>query len=65
MSLANDVKMSRKTGHFLENIILGHFGALLGVVLPTTHSSKKKGHGCVVKVNSYQFGYNKFHAIVT
>ena len=34
--------MSRKNGHFLENIVLGYFGALLGVALPTTHSSKKK-----------------------
>ena len=42
MSLANDVKMSRKNGHFLENIVLGHFGALLGFALPTTHSSKKR-----------------------
>ena len=34
--------MSGKNGHFLENIVLGYFGALLGVALPTTHSSNKK-----------------------
>ena len=30
MSLANDVKMSRKNGHFLENIVLGHFWRAVG-----------------------------------
>ena len=30
MSLANDVKTSRKNGHFLENIVLGHFWRSVG-----------------------------------
>ena len=39
MSLANDIKMSRKNGHFLENIVLGHFWRSVGrcpAHLPTT-----------------------------
>jgi len=65
MSLANDVKISRKNGHFVENIVLGLFRRTVGRC-PAHHLLvKKKEHGCFVKVNSYQFGYNENHAVVT
>ena len=41
MSLANNVKMSRKNGHFLENIVLGHFWRSVGRC-PAHHPLLKK-----------------------